>query len=46
MITTWTLYPKLHKKLMQTFKYNYNNVNDYIIRYIEHNHYQAITNLY
>ena len=31
-------------ELMQTFKQNYKNVKDCIIRYIEHNHYQVITN--
>ena len=46
MITTWTLYLKLQKNLMQAFKSNYKNANDCIVRYIEHSHYQVITSPY
>ena len=41
MITTWTLYLKLQKNLMQAFKSN-----DCIVRYIERSHYQVITSPY
>ena len=38
--------PKIQKNLMQTIKKNYKNASDCIIRYIVHNHCQAIINHY